>query len=204
MVSKFNGPVIVTKTLDRGAVVKRLQDGTETVANLDWLRVFKGQSPLEWIKELIFTEKKEKIPLMLQFPLKSQKSILLNKIMKWANQKLTQKFLGILSYLKTVNQNVQGKLFLFSMKFPATLTGCPTPGHLHNGTKNHRSFNFRNEISGQRGRGWCSLFHHLFEQGHRLLILFSHFSKLRLLSHRLLSVRPSFSTTSLTLLLDLR
>jgi len=82
MVSKFNGPVIVTKTLDRGAVVKRLQDGTETVANLDWLRVFKGQSPLEWIKELIFTEKKEKIPLMLQFPLKSQKSILLNKIMK--------------------------------------------------------------------------------------------------------------------------
>jgi hypothetical protein len=37
MFPRFNGPFIVTKKLDRGAVVIRLQDGTETVANLDRL-----------------------------------------------------------------------------------------------------------------------------------------------------------------------
>jgi len=35
MVPRFNGPFIVIKKLDRGAVVIRLQDETETVANLD-------------------------------------------------------------------------------------------------------------------------------------------------------------------------
>jgi hypothetical protein len=48
MVSRFNGPFIDTKKLDRGgSVLIRLQDGTETVGNLDRLRVFKGQTGME-------------------------------------------------------------------------------------------------------------------------------------------------------------
>jgi len=57
MVSTLNGPFIVTKTLDRGLVVIGLQDGTETVANMDRLRVFKGQPQVELSKQLILTEK---------------------------------------------------------------------------------------------------------------------------------------------------
>jgi hypothetical protein len=57
MVSRFNGPFIVTKELDREAVVTRIQDGSETAANLERLRVFKGQPQVEWSKQLIFTEK---------------------------------------------------------------------------------------------------------------------------------------------------
>jgi len=41
MVPRFNGPFIVTQTLNRGAVVIGLQDGTETVANQDRLSVFR-------------------------------------------------------------------------------------------------------------------------------------------------------------------
>jgi hypothetical protein len=42
MVPRFNEPYLVTKKVDRGAVVIRLQGGTETVAGLYRVRVFKG------------------------------------------------------------------------------------------------------------------------------------------------------------------
>jgi len=47
----------LSKQIDRGAVVIRLQDGTETVVYLDRLTVFKGESQVEWSKQLIFAEK---------------------------------------------------------------------------------------------------------------------------------------------------
>jgi hypothetical protein len=76
MVPRFNGPFIVPKKLERGAVVIlfqdgsetvanldrravviRFQDGSETVANLDRLQVLKGQPQVEWSEQLILTEK---------------------------------------------------------------------------------------------------------------------------------------------------
>jgi hypothetical protein len=44
---RFNSPFIVTTKVDRGAVFILLQDVTETVANLDHLRVFKRQHEAE-------------------------------------------------------------------------------------------------------------------------------------------------------------
>jgi hypothetical protein len=45
MVSRLNGPFIISKKLDKGAVVLRLNDGTETIANVNRIRVFKGHPP---------------------------------------------------------------------------------------------------------------------------------------------------------------
>jgi hypothetical protein len=108
MVPRFNGAFIVTKKLHRGAVVIRLQDGTETVGNLDFLRVLKGQPQVKWSKQLILTKKEGKDSSNSLVPAQvSQVDFSFNQDHQMRNPHWTQKFLGILLYLKTVNPDLE-------------------------------------------------------------------------------------------------
>jgi len=45
--------------LDKGAVIVRLQDGSEEIVNLDRCHTFKGQPMIEWTKDFVQSEKKD-------------------------------------------------------------------------------------------------------------------------------------------------
>ena len=55
---RFHGPFIIVKKLDKGAVIVRLQDGSEEIVNLD-RHTFKGQPMIEWTKDFVHSEKKD-------------------------------------------------------------------------------------------------------------------------------------------------
>ena len=54
---RFHGPFIIVKKLDQGAVIVRLQNGSEEIVNLDRCHTFKGQ-PLSGLKILSEVRKK--------------------------------------------------------------------------------------------------------------------------------------------------
>ena len=56
---RFHGPFIIVKKLDKGAVIVRLQDGSEEIVNLDRCHTFKGHPMIEWTKDFVQSEKKD-------------------------------------------------------------------------------------------------------------------------------------------------
>ena len=64
MVRRFNGPFIISKKLDKGAVVLRLHDGTQTLANVDGLRVLK-ESPRYKFRISKFLGERKKLEAMI-------------------------------------------------------------------------------------------------------------------------------------------
>jgi hypothetical protein len=104
---------IFQKGLHRGAVEIRPKDGTKTVANRHGVRFFKGQPRVEWSKQLIFTEKEKKDSYTaLVTAGMSGVDFSFPQGHEMRAPKLTHKFPGILSYLKTVNEDFQDVLLL--------------------------------------------------------------------------------------------
>jgi len=55
---KFHGPFIIVKKLDNGAVIVRLQDGSEEIVDFDRCHTFQIQSMIEGTKDFVQSEKK--------------------------------------------------------------------------------------------------------------------------------------------------
>ena len=56
---KFHGPFIIVKKLDNGAVIVRLQDGSEEIVDFDRCHTFQIQSMIEGTKDFVQSEKRD-------------------------------------------------------------------------------------------------------------------------------------------------
>jgi hypothetical protein len=56
---RFHGPFIIVKNLNKGAVIVRLQYGSDEIINLDRCHTLTGQPMIEWTKEFVQSEKKD-------------------------------------------------------------------------------------------------------------------------------------------------
>jgi hypothetical protein len=55
---RFHVSFIIVKKFDKGAVIVRLQDGSEEIVNLDRCHAFKGQPMIDWTRDFVQVRKK--------------------------------------------------------------------------------------------------------------------------------------------------